>query len=320
MKRFILIATFLISIKLIAQTDSTFIKEIETLREKAKYEEIINSLNDKYKASPDDLWINYQLACYYSLTNDSINAFNHLYNAIKQEADGKDILTDTDFENIKKCVKWNSVIDTLEQIHLINNMSITHPELSVELWHIYIEDQRYRSLKKNHKKPLAKFGSTEYTEFNKTQIALEKTRIKRIEKIIEKYGWPGYSMVGKEASNAVFLIFQHAEFKYQKKYLPYLKKAAFDGEASKENYAKMYDRYLMNDGKKQCYGTQLTSTPKRNEDGSFTRGELQFYPIANPETVNQRREELGMKPIEEAAKKWGVEYNPNADIKLRKYH
>lgn len=319
MKKIILLTAVLLSIKLVAQPDSTFIKQIEILRKQAKYEEIINNLSDKNKTSPNDLWTNYQLACYYSLINDSINAFNYLYNSIKLGADGKDILTDTDFENIHKCIKWNAVIDTLEQIHLANNAGITHPELSVELWHMYIEDQRFRTLGKNYKKPKPEFGSPVQIEFNKKQQSLIKARKKRLKKIIRKHGWPGYSMVGKEGSEAVFLIIQHAESKYLKKYLPLLKEAAFSGEASKKHYAMMYDRYLTRQGKKQVYGTQFTRDfIGLNEDGSPKFGKLVFHPIADPETINDRRAKMGMTPVEEAAKKMGIEYDPNVNGKLEK--
>ncbi|MCG8410259.1 MAG: hypothetical protein MI739_03135, partial [Bacteroidales bacterium] len=299
-----------------AQPDSLLAQKIDTLRKQEKYIQIIETLQTNLKTN-NDLWTNYQLACYYSLTNDSSNAFYFLNKSIKKGADGKDILTDTDFENIHKCTNWSAVVDTLEKIHLTNNIGITHPELCVELWHIYIEDQRFRTLLKNYKKTFPKFRTPEYTEFSKQQRPLIKARKKRAKKIIKKYGWPTYTMVGKESAEAIFLIFQHAEFKYLKKYLPLLKKAAFAGEASKKHYAMMYDRYLMYDGKKQCYGTQLTrSSSGINPDGSPKWGKLVFHPIENPETINQRRAEMGMTTIEKEAKKWKIEYNPNADVKL----
>ena len=55
----------------------------------------------------------------------------------------------------------------------------------------------------------------------------------------------------------------------------------------------MEDRYLMNEGKMQVYGTQGMS----NDNGSY------IWPIENPETVNERRKEAGFtQTIEEYAK------------------
>jgi len=259
------------------------------------------------------------LACYYSLKGDNEHAFRNLYKAIKLKADGKDILTDTDFENIHPTQQWQRVVDTLEQIYLSQYPEISNKALSVELWHMYIEDQRYRTLGKNYKKPKPEFRSPAQIEFNKKQQAMIKARKKRLKKIIRKHGWPGHSMVGKEGSEAVFLIIQHAESKYLKKYLPLLKEAAFAGEASKKHYAMMYDRYLTRQGKKQVYGTQFTRDfIGLNEDGSPKFGKLVFHPIAEPETVNNRRAKMGMITVEEAAKKMGIEYDPNVNGKLEK--
>lgn len=318
MKKNILIIVIFVSLKLIAQPGSTFISQIEALRQQGNYETIIDSLKNIQKKNPNDLWLNYQLACYYSLQKDSINAFHFLNMAINNGADGKDILTDTDFENVYKNTKWLSVVDTLEQIYLSQNIKIANSVLSIELWHIYIEDQRFRTLQNNYKKPFPKKQSNEYLEFNKTQQALRETRIERVRDIIKEYGWPTYTMVGKDAADGVFLVIQHDRTKYIKKYLPYLKSAAFAGEASKENYAKMYDRYLIHSGKKQVFGTQLIRSGSVTKDGKHSVGELQFYPIENFERINERRAEVGLYSFEEEEEKWGVKYNPDSGIELKK--
>ena len=59
--------------------------------------------------------------------------------------------------------------------------------------------------------------------------------------------------------------------------------------------AMMEDRYLMNEGKPQIYGTQGMSYD--DERGSL------IWPIENPETVNERRLKVGYdQTIEEYAK------------------
>ena len=61
----------------------------------------------------------------------------------------------------------------------------------------------------------------------------------------------------------------------------------------------MQDRILMNQGKKQIYGSQVVYNKK---------GEQVFYPIEDEANVNIRRAKIGMQPIEEYAKLFGIEY------------
>jgi predicted solute-binding protein len=83
-----------------AQPDSTFIKQIDQLRKDCNYTEIITAIAQKQKSLPSNLWLTYNKACYYALLSDSTKAFSALFKAVQLGADGKDILTDTDFENI----------------------------------------------------------------------------------------------------------------------------------------------------------------------------------------------------------------------------
>jgi len=319
MKILLFISILVNSLLCYSQVDTLLQNKIQKLRKEKQYNNVINILTEDIEDNKNNLWYNYQLACYYSLIADTINSFNYLYKSIDLGADGKDILTDTDFDNIHNCREWKNIVDTLEDIYLIKNPNITDKKLAIELWHMYIDDQRFRTLSKNYKKEFPKFGTSEYEKIQEEQERIIVHNKKRLKIIIKQKGWPTYSMVGKDAGDAVFYVFQHAEYKYLKKYLPYLKQAAIKGEASKANYAKMYDRYLMRSGKKQCYGTQIVSSGTIDKEGNYQRGVMQFHPIAEYETVNKRRAEMDLPPIEEYAKKMKVVYNPNANIKLHKF-
>jgi len=56
----------------------------------------------------------------------------------------------------------------------------------------------------------------------------------------------------------------------------------------------MKDRILMDEGKPQLYGSQIKN------------GKL--YTLDSPKTVNERRKEMGLQPIEDYLKSFGVEY------------
>jgi hypothetical protein len=112
--------------------------------------------------------------------------------------------------------------------------------------------------------------------------------------LLEKCGMPASEEVSEKQLFIIWLVLQHANKKYRKKYFPEIEKAVNNGYLPKEQYALMKDRILMEEGKPQLYGTQITN------------GKL--YKLESPETVNERRKEMGMKPIEEYLKQYNIEF------------
>ena len=134
------------------------------------------------------------------------------------------------------------------------------------------------------------------------QEKVDKRNIKRLVQIINKYGWPGRSMVGKEGSLTAFLVIQHADLEYQKQYFPLLKEAVKRGEADSQDAALLEDRILMREGKKQIYGSQL----HYNE----VTKQLELWPIEDEDEVDARRARVGLEPLATYAKRFGLEYKP----------
>jgi predicted transcriptional regulator len=115
--------------------------------------------------------------------------------------------------------------------------------------------------------------------------------------IIEKCGMPTLNEVTQKHMNAIWLGLQHTTKKHRKRYFPQIEKAVKNGDLSKQQYALMKDRIFMDEGKPQIYGSQIKN------------GEL--YTLENPETVNERRKKMGMKPIENYLKHFDIQFNPN---------
>lgn len=114
----------------------------------------------------------------------------------------------------------------------------------------------------------------------------------RLAAIIEQYGWPGKSLVGEEGAWAAWLIAQHAigNPPFMRHCLSLLKQAASNNEVIPWQTAMLEDRIRMYEGNPQIYGTQFE--PSRD-------GELNPYPIENPESVNDRRRAVGLNTLEE---------------------
>jgi hypothetical protein len=179
--------------------------------------------------------------------------------------------------------------------------------LATELLEMGAEDQRYRGIIEAEMIKMASTdtgqASDEFVAAVKRQEEIDARNIARLEQVIKHYGWPGKRLVGEEASKAAFLILQHSDLARQEKYLPLLKKAAKKRDALLADVAMLEDRILVKKGKKQIYGTQVHS-------GSETGGKLVLAPIENEEHVDKRRASVGMMPLREYLKHFGIEYIP----------
>jgi hypothetical protein len=134
-------------------------------------------------------------------------------------------------------------------------------------------------------------------EFKALQEKLNKVdddNRKWLQGVIDKHGWPGKSLVGKNAAGAAWLLVQHADADrpFQKRCLA-LMKGLPRGEVELPSIAYLTDRVLVGEKKKQLYGTQLQPNAK---------GELIPQPIEDESRVDQRRREMGMEPLAEYLK------------------
>jgi hypothetical protein len=135
------------------------------------------------------------------------------------------------------------------------------------------------------------------------QNELDSRNRQRLDEIVKEYGWPKRSAFGDEASGVAFLVVQHAELDYQKKYLPLIKEAASQKEARQSDLAILEDRVLTREGKKQIYGTQVRLNQKTQV--------MELYPIEDEENVDARRGGVGLEPLAQYVKKaFGIEYAP----------
>lgn len=145
-------------------------------------------------------------------------------------------------------------------------------------------------------------GSPELKALWEEQRKHDEENIKTLEAIIEKHGWPKSSEVGNKAASAAFLIIQHSDLEYQKKYLLLLKQAVAANEAKPTDLALLQDRVLMREGKNQIYGSQLRS------EGD---GPLKLWPIEDEANVDERRASVGLEPLADYIARFGIKYQNN---------
>jgi hypothetical protein len=79
----------------------------------------------------------------------------------------------------------------------------------------------------------------------KSILKNDSINLLKVEKIIEKYGYPGKSLVGEKESDVAWAVIQHSTLEIRKKYLNLLKNTADKNEIRFTCYALTLDRVLM---------------------------------------------------------------------------
>jgi hypothetical protein len=126
--------------------------------------------------------------------------------------------------------------------------------------------------------------------------------------ILDEFGWPGPEKVGPIANNTLSLVIQHANLATQQKYLPLMRMAVKAQKATASALALVEDQVALGEGRNQIYGSQV-------QQDDHTR-EYFILPIEDPENVDKRRARIGLGPMSEYAKRYGLKW----DLKEHKKH
>ncbi|WP_160716377.1 DUF6624 domain-containing protein [Chitinophaga solisilvae] len=137
---------------------------------------------------------------------------------------------------------------------------------------------------------------------NRQMKEIDLESAESVKKIIDEHGWLGKDKIGKEANEMLFLAIQHVDDSVaQTKYLPILAEAIKSKAAEPWQYAFLTDRLLMNQGKKQRYGTQTIISDK--EYGGY------IVPLENPDQVDELRQEMGLESLKEYLKEFDIDWD-----------
>jgi hypothetical protein len=128
--------------------------------------------------------------------------------------------------------------------------------------------------------------------YNKEMEKLHNRNAVELNKIINIIGYPEHNKVGKEATEAAWLIIQHSigQPEFMKKCLILLENAVAQNNADPRNLAFLTDRIAVLEGNPQLYGTQFDWDEN---------GELCPNSYDDLGKVNQRRKSLGLCSLEE---------------------
>lgn len=139
---------------------------------------------------------------------------------------------------------------------------------------------------------LVERGELHTGSYHPEMQAVHRRHNVRMRTILETYGWPGRSLVGEDGCRAAGFVVQHAilDPDLQQRSVELLSEAVAKSEAEPFMLALLTDRVLMQEGKPQIYGTQYIGAKE---------GGVEPWPIANPETVDERRRSVGLPSLAE---------------------
>lgn len=270
--------------------------------EEGLYEDSALLYEQAFNEKEGTKWTYYDAGCAWAKSKrDNIKALEYLKESIKRGMyDLEKLDTDENINSLRKESEWKDLRKKLIRSRKEFEEGLNKP-LKKELEEINRRDQTLRKLYQVAVKELGQdtLGIRYYEKLIKREDSICQSRV--IE-LIEKYGWLGISDVGEEGNRTIWLVIQHSPLEIQEKYYPKMKDSVDKGESNGGDFAYLLDRILMRKGEKQIYGSQYTydrETRKRY-----------FYPIKDYKTVNARREEVGLIPIEEYAKLINLEYDP----------
>lgn len=128
--------------------------------------------------------------------------------------------------------------------------------------------------------------------YHEEMKALHNKNATLLNDIIDTIGYPTIDKVGQEASEAAWLIIQHAigRPEFMKKCATLLAIAVNENKADPKNLAYLTDRIAVFEGNPQLYGTQF-------DWDEF--GNLSPNLFDNLIKVNERRKSLGLNTLEE---------------------
>lgn len=109
--------------------------------------------------------------------------------------------------------------------------------------------------------------------------------------------------LSSEAYNALFLIVDHADIKYQKRHFGTLRRLSQQGHIKPQSIATLKDRMLMHLGRKQIYGTQTKAKPITITDN---RSDIELtnyvWSVRRPKNLDKRRSKVGLGTMREQGK------------------
>lgn len=179
---------------------------------------------------------------------------------------------------------------------------VTYPNIAKELISRREADQKGRNKYIKFMKK-GKTDTPKFKAFIEGLIQIDQENTDRVREIVAEIGWPTFDKVGERASNAAWIIVQHADRQpdFQAYCLPLVKKGLEAGQVNPSNYAYLFDRVRKSRGERQLYATQPIDHPLTKERS--------FGGIEDEANVQTNRTKMDVdQPVVDYASSMGFTY------------
>jgi hypothetical protein len=275
----------------------------DSLSELKQYEKATQHLNLAFESfgwrgTPDD---RYKAATIFTLASKYDSAFKNIERLGRQQfINYTKILNNPVFANLRQS---NPIrFDTL-----LNKIKLNKEKLAPKqnlVWSnyldsIYKEDQVIRQ--KFQKVAMANgWDSPEAKALLPEMQLKDSLNLIAVKDFIDNNGWQSKEIIGQQGNSTLFLVIQHSDSATQEKYLPILRKAVKQKKANPADLALLVDRLSVAKYGYQIYGSQV-------HQDTVTK-KMVFFPIKKENEVDKRRKKMGLQPLTEYAKLFGMEY------------
>lgn len=283
-----------------AQSYAELVKEASAAYHAKEYQKsaaLYRKAFDIEKKSAIDL---YNAACSASMAGDVRGAFEFLHAAVENGwTNLYHLKKDPDLVVLHSYSTWSEILKTLQEKIDVIEANYDRP-LQKQLLEIFEKDQEIR---RQFIAALQQYGyqSKEADSLRKIMVVTDSINLAAIKSILDEKGWVGESKVGAQGNQTLFLVIQHSDLKTQQHYLPMMRDAVKQGNARASSLALLEDRVAIGEGRRQIYGSQIGRNERLNKH--------YILPLEDPDNVDKRRADVGLEPLADYVKRWGMEWN-----------
>lgn len=254
-------------------------------------------INDRYNA-----------ACSWALANQVDSAFVQLFKIAKggYYTNYSHLSSDSDLSTLYKDSRWEEVKKLVLANKEKKEANYDKP-LVAKLDSIYEDDQSYRRQISDIEKEFG-WESPEMKAHWKIIHVKDSVNLIKITQVLDERGWLGADIIGGKGNATLFLVIQHADLPIQQKYLPMMREAVKQGNASARSLALLEDRVALRQGKRQLYGSQIG----RDQE----TGKQYVLPLDDPMNVDKRRAEMGLGSLQDYVSRWNITWDPAAYLEM----
>jgi len=303
MKNSLLIIFLFLSSILQAQDYKSMIAAADQFYNDSNYVASVKQFKAAFKIeskSPGDL---YNASCAAALAGEKDLAFEWLNLAFKNGwMNIKHLKTDTDLTYLHESKKWDELIKEMQAAVDLKEANYDKP-LQAKLLTIFDDDQNIRNQYIQAQKDYGR-QSKIVDSLGEIMIVKDSINLIKVCEILDKYGWVGSDKVGGQANQTLFLVIQHSDLATQQKYLPMMREAVKNKNASGSSLALLEDRVALREGKQQIYGSQIGYDNETNKN--------YVLPLQDPDHVDERRASVGLSPLAEYVKRWDIIWDVEA--------